>query len=68
MSTERSWSDGWDAKNVPTFLAWIRATDAFGAILAGVLAGPALSLLAWIPMVAVVLALGCCMATDRSAS
>jgi len=50
-------------RQIGMFLAY-----AFGAILAGVLAGPALSLLAWIPMVAVVLALGCCMATVRSAS
>jgi uncharacterized membrane protein YoaK (UPF0700 family) len=50
-------------RQIAMFLAY-----AFGAIIAGILAGPALSLLVWVPMLAVVLALGCVMATARSAS
>jgi uncharacterized membrane protein YoaK (UPF0700 family) len=48
-------------RQIGMFLAY-----AFGAIVAGILAGPALSLLAWIPMLAVIAGLGCCSAAART--
>jgi uncharacterized membrane protein YoaK (UPF0700 family) len=48
-------------RQIGMFLAY-----AFGAIVAGILAGLALSLLAWIPMLAVIAGLGCCSAAART--
>jgi uncharacterized membrane protein YoaK (UPF0700 family) len=50
-------------RQIAMFLAY-----AFGAIVAGILATSTLSLLAWIPLFAVVVALDCCLATFRSTS
>jgi uncharacterized membrane protein YoaK (UPF0700 family) len=44
-------------RQIGMFLAY-----GFGALLAGILAGPALPVLAWIPMLAVLTALACCEA------
>jgi uncharacterized membrane protein YoaK (UPF0700 family) len=44
-------------RQIRAFLAY-----GFGAVLAGVLVGPALSIVAWIPALAVLTALGSCMA------
>jgi len=38
----------------------------FGAVLAGMLAGPGLRVLAWVPMLAVLAALGCCEAAAKA--
>jgi len=46
---------------------WIFLAYGFGAVLAGVLAGPGLRILAWVPMVAVLAALGCCEAAAKAA-
>jgi len=46
-------------RQIGIFLAY-----AFGAIVAGILVGPVLSLLAWLPMLAVMAALGCCATAD----
>ncbi len=46
-------------RQIGIFLAY-----AFGAIVAGILTKPALSLVAWIPMLAVVAGLGCCIAAS----
>jgi len=48
-------------RQVGTFLAY-----GFGALLAGVLVGHGLRAVAWIPMLAVVAALGCCEAVARA--
>ena len=48
-------------RQIRTFLAY-----GFGAVLAGVLVGPALSIVAWIPALAVLTALGSCMAAGRT--
>jgi uncharacterized membrane protein YoaK (UPF0700 family) len=50
-------------RQIGMFLAY-----GFGAIVAGILAGAALSLLAWLPMLAVVVGLVCCTAVARSMS
>jgi uncharacterized membrane protein YoaK (UPF0700 family) len=62
--TRRSGSDKvhYDTKRqIGMFLAY-----GFGALLAGILAGPALPVLAWIPMVAILTALACCEAAVRA--
>jgi uncharacterized membrane protein YoaK (UPF0700 family) len=48
-------------RQIRAFLAY-----GFGAVLAGVLVGPALSIVAWIPALAVLTALGSCMAGART--
>jgi uncharacterized membrane protein YoaK (UPF0700 family) len=50
-------------RQIGMFLAY-----AFGAIVAGILVGPVLSLLAWFPMLAVMAALGCCATADSRIS
>ena len=62
----RSGSDGVHLntkRQIGIFLAY-----GFGAVLAGLLAGPGLRVLAWVPMVAVLAALGCCEAAVRAES
>jgi uncharacterized membrane protein YoaK (UPF0700 family) len=49
-------------RQISIFLAY-----GFGAVLAGMLAGPGLRVLAWVPMVAVLVALGCCEAAAKAA-
>lgn len=61
----RSGSDGVSfntKRQIGIFLAY-----GFGAVLAGMLAGPGLRVLAWVPMVAVIAALACCEAAARAA-
>jgi uncharacterized membrane protein YoaK (UPF0700 family) len=48
-------------RQIRAFLAY-----GFGAVLAGVLVGPALSIVAWIPALAVLTALGSCVAGGRT--
>jgi uncharacterized membrane protein YoaK (UPF0700 family) len=48
-------------RQIGMFLAY-----GFGALLAGILAGPALPVVAWIPMLAVLAALGCCEAAAKA--
>jgi uncharacterized membrane protein YoaK (UPF0700 family) len=48
-------------RQIGIFLAY-----GFGAVLAGLLIGPVLPIVAWIPVVAVVTALGCCEAAGRN--
>jgi uncharacterized membrane protein YoaK (UPF0700 family) len=60
----RSGSDGVHLntkRQIGIFLAY-----GFGAVLAGMLAGPGLRVLAWVPMVTVLAALGCCEAAVRA--
>ena len=45
---------------------WIFLAYGFGAVVAGMLAGPGLRVLAWVPMVAVLAALGCCEAAVKA--
>jgi uncharacterized membrane protein YoaK (UPF0700 family) len=47
---------------------WMFLAYTFGAIVAGILAGRTLAVLAWIPMLAVIAALGCCAAAARRTS
>ena len=47
---------------------WMFLAYTFGAIVAGILAGRTLALLAWIPMLAVIAALGCRAAAARRTS
>ena len=47
-------------RQIGIFLAY-----ALGAVLAGLLVGPILSFVAWLPALAVVTALGCCAAAAR---
>jgi uncharacterized membrane protein YoaK (UPF0700 family) len=48
-------------RQIGIFLAY-----AFGAVAAGMLAGPGLRVLGWVPMLAVLAALGCCEAAVRA--
>lgn len=48
-------------RQIGSFLAY-----ALGAIAAGVLAGPGLAVVAWVPAVAVIVALGCCEAAIKT--
>jgi hypothetical protein len=50
-------------RQIGMFLAY-----GFGALLAGIMAGPALPVLAWIPMLAVVTALICCETAIKAES